>query len=260
MRVFAPILAYHKVSNKYEWGITSVRVRQFESQVRYLAQQNYRTISLEQYINGNYESIPGRPPVIFTFDDADESVYHHAFPILKAHGFTASLFVISDFVGKNSSWDANLGGISSRHLDWQHIKALAQQGWEIGSHTATHPDLVRLSSDRVTTELCQSRETISRHIQQPVRLLSYPFNRFDQRVVALTRETGYAGACALSVSEQVRKQHGNFAIQRQGVYLIDSLYNFQQKLSHSRIERLKQQIISFASRGTILYNRLRTVN
>ncbi len=257
MRVRVPILAYHKVSNKPEWGITSVRIRQFESQVRYLSQQNYHALSLESYITGNYKSNRQQPRIIITFDDADESVYHHAFPILKAHGFTATLFVIADFVGKNNSWDANLGGRSSRHLEWEQIKTLAHEGWEIGSHTATHPDLVNLSSDRAETELRQSKQIISQQIDQPVRFLSYPFNRFDHRIIGLARQAGYAGACALSVPEAFRKQHSDFTIPRQGVYLIDTLHRFQQKLSNSRVEQLKQKVISFASRGTIFYKRLR---
>ena len=257
MRVHVPILAYHKISNKHEWGITSVRIRQFESQVRYLSQQNYQTISLERYITGDYKSSRQQPLIIITFDDADESVYHHAFPILKAHGFTATLFVITDFVGKNNSWDANLGGRCSRHLEWKQIKALVKEGWEIGSHTATHPDLVRLPSDQAETELRQSKEFISRQIDQPVRFLSYPFNRFEQRIISLAKQTGYAGCCALSVPENLRKQHGDLAIPRQGVYLIDTLYGFQRKLSNSRVEQLKQRVISFASLGTIFYKRLR---
>lgn len=255
MRV--PILAYHRVSNKLDWGITTVRIRQFESQIRYLVQQNYHTISLERFIKGDYLSNRAKPPVIVTFDDADESVYHHAFPILKAYGFSATLFVIADFVGKTNSWDANLGRRFFRHLTWTQIKTLVDAGWEIGSHTATHSDLVGLSSDRVEQELSRSKELLSRQIDRPVHFLSYPFNRFDERIIALTKQTGYAGACALSVPAALRIQFGNFALPRHGIYLIDTLGALQEKLSDSPIERLKQQVISCAARGTIFYKRLR---
>ena len=255
MRV--PILAYHKVNNKFEWGINTVPIRRFETQLQYLKKNSYYSISLDQYIQKNYRMDATQRPVIITFDDADESVYDHGFPMLKNYGFTATLFVISDFVGMKNSWDANLGGIVSQHLNWEQIQVLADQGWEIGSHTATHRDLRALPEHEARAELVSSREVISAQIGIPVHFISYPFNRFDAETIALARKTGYRGGCALSVTEQQNSLPGQFAMPRFGVYSIDTLFWFKKKLSNSKIERVKQRVISFASQGTILYQRYR---
>lgn len=255
--VYVPILAYHKVNKQFEWGINTVSIRSFENQIKYLSENHYYTISLDQYINTEFRIYSKRRPVVITFDDADESVYHHAFLILRDYGFTATLFVISDYVGKLNYWDANLRGIHSKHLNWDKIRQLANAGWEIGSHTATHSDLLSLSIDEVTEELQSSKQVIEHNIERPVRFVSYPFNRFDRRIILEAQRIGYRGGCALSLSERMNGAPEQFIIQRHGVYSIDSLFWFKQKLSNSKIEQFKQRIISFASRGTILYNRFK---
>jgi peptidoglycan/xylan/chitin deacetylase (PgdA/CDA1 family) len=254
-RVYVPILAYHKVSDRFEWGINTVPICSFKNQIKYLSENRFYAISLEQYLNGGFSTSSKTQPVIITFDDADESVYYHAFPILSAYGFTATLFVVSNYVGKLNSWDANLGGIYSRHLGWEEIKKLANEGWEIGSHTATHRDLMGLSIDEAKMELQLSREVIEQKVQRPIRFISYPFSRFDYRVFLLAQQLGYLGGCALSISRSgIPKE---FNMPRKAVYLIDSLFWFKQKLTNSKIEQIKQRIISYGSRGTVLYQKYR---
>jgi len=255
--VYVPILAYHKVSNQFEWGINTVSVRLFETQIKYLSENNYYSISLEQYLNSSYQFNSKRHSVIITFDDADESIYHHVLPILKSYGFTATVFVISSYVGKLNTWDANLGGIYSRHLSWDQIVELSNEGWEIGSHTATHRDLLGLSIDEVKKELQSSREIIEQKVEKPIRFISYPFNRFDYRIISQAQQIGYSGGCALSVNKNLNSVPKQFTMLRHGVYSIDKIYWFKQKLYNSQIELFKQRIISRAAFGTIWYKRFR---
>jgi peptidoglycan/xylan/chitin deacetylase (PgdA/CDA1 family) len=252
--VYVPILAYHKVRNQFEWSITTVPIRAFESQIKYLAENNYYSISLKQYLDGASHT---QRPIIITFDDADESVFLHAFPILKSYNFTATVFIISNYVGKQNTWDANLGGGYSRHLNWDQIMELSGAGWEIGSHTARHRDLLHLSSVEVKEELQSSKEIIERRINLPIHFLAYPFSRYDRRIISIAQQIGYAGGCALGAKKNLKDDLSHFNIQRYGVYAIDTRDSFKQKLAHSSIEKIKQRIISSASLGTIWYKRLR---
>lgn len=252
-----PILAYHKVSNRFEWGINNVSIQSFENQINYLSENHYYTISLEQFLKTSFQIDSKRRPVVITFDDGDESIYHNAFPILEQHRFTATIFVISNYVGKLNSWDANLGRIYSRHLCWDQIIELLKAGWEIGSHTATHRDLLGLSPDESKYELQSSRERIEQQVERPIPFISYPFNRYDRRIISLAQQVGYTGGCGLSPQSRLNGAPQEFNIQRYGVYAIDNRYAFEMKLSNSKIEQFKQRIISFASIGTILYHRYR---
>lgn len=252
-----PILAYHKVNDKLEWGINTVSIRNFNKQIKYLYENNYYSISLEDYLNKNFEFEKKRRPVIITFDDSDESIYKHAYPILKKYGFTATIFVITNFVGKKNHWDSNLGGIYSQHLNWEQIIYLSNQGWEIGSHTENHPDLRRLPNEHVLNELKNSKYSLEKKIEKPVNFLSYPFNRFDERIISLASQCGYKGGCVLSSHRKFPNSLSRFVILRCGVYSIDSVRAFKKKLSNSTFELVKQRVISFFSIGTILYNQVK---
>ncbi|HDP99962.1 MAG TPA: polysaccharide deacetylase family protein, partial [bacterium] len=251
-----PILAYHKISDDFDWGITAVSKKAFEAQIKYLFENNFQTISIHQYLNkfGNLNT--RQRPVIITFDDADESVFNAAFPILKKYQYHASVFVISNFIGKINSWDANLFRRYSKHLSRQQLKELTTAGWEIGSHTASHPDLTRLSEQQLINELENSKKLIADLIQKPVDYIAYPFNRFNPRVLQMAQKIGYRAGFALSIRPDVDQLLLNFAIPRIGVYSIDGLTNFRKKLSFSKFEIRKQKWINYFSIGTIWYKRL----
>ncbi len=248
-----PILAYHKVENSFEIGITRVSIPAFERQVKYLFDHNYYSITLFDFKSNNFKSSK-YSPVIITFDDADESIYNHALPILEKYGFKATVFVVSNYVGKFNTWDYNFFGNRSKHLTWQQIQKLCHKGWEIGSHTASHQDLTRLSDEQVISELKSSKKSIEQNINKQVDFLSYPFNRFNEQVILLTKQAGYKGVCSLSTKNYYTNEFSDYVFPRLGVYLIDSLNSYRNKLNVSGFEFAKQRVISFFSIGTIMYN------
>lgn len=252
-----PILAYHKVKNSFEIGITRITVSAFERQVKYLFEHNYYSITLSDFKNKKFKSSK-YSPVIITFDDADESIYFHALPILEKYGFRATVFVVSDYVGKYNTWDYNLFGNRSKHLNWQQIKTLCQKGWEIGSHTASHKDLTRLSDEQVITELTTSKIRIEESINKPVDFLSYPFNRFNEQIILLTKQAGYEGGCSLFTQNYYTNKFADYVIPRLGVYLTDTINTYKNKLNNSRFELVKQRVISFFSLGTVIYKFVKT--
>ena len=115
---FVPILAYHKIQNTFDFSATYVTPAKFETQLKYLADSGYRSISLHDYVN-NKNTIGKR--VIFTFDDAYATVFKNAFPLLSKYKFTASIFVITQFVGKSNHWDYNFFKNGFGHCDWRQI-------------------------------------------------------------------------------------------------------------------------------------------
>jgi peptidoglycan/xylan/chitin deacetylase (PgdA/CDA1 family) len=167
----------------------------FERQMDYLEDHGYRTISLEQLsaFLEYREAIP-RKSVIITIDDGYSSVYDVAYPILREHGFTATLFIYTDFVG-----------VSSSALSWEQLAEMKAAGFEVGSHTLSHSDLSKQAEGedeqayraRVAGELRRSKEIIDRKLGQDTRFLAYPYGRFNTSVVKLTKESGYT--LALSV-------------------------------------------------------------
>jgi peptidoglycan/xylan/chitin deacetylase (PgdA/CDA1 family) len=243
-----PILAFHKIDFRWEWGVTRVTPRQFASVVHYLKGHGYTTITLEQALNPLFQ-LPQKP-VILTFDDAYQSIYDYAFPILEEAGYTATIFVITDFIGQKNTWDVNLGWLYFQHLSWDAILELSRAGFEFGSHTHRHPDLTRIGRKRILSELVTSKKIIEDRLGLSVPVISYPFGRYNREVLRLSREAGYCAGCAFWNRYPGEEQ---FVFERKAYYLFDGLWNLNAKLGHNlltRFEMAKLRVINFCSHGT----------
>ena len=187
-----PILSYHKIDTRFELGFTQLEPRVFRRQVETLARLGFRSLGSDALLRCVAQgTTPHSPSLVITFDDGYSSLAQHAFPVLADHGFTALVFVITDFVGGENSWDVQYGWRRFRHLSWDDLGGWQERGIEVHSHTATHPRLTWLSDQAVADELGRSRETIASRLGRAPAGLSYPFGVADVRVRRLAVEAGY---------------------------------------------------------------------
>ncbi|MCG0238166.1 MAG: polysaccharide deacetylase family protein [Firmicutes bacterium] len=149
----------------------------------YLARAGYNTVTLAQLYRHltSGEPLPEKP-VVITFDDGYASFYEHAFPRLRERGFVATLFVITDKVG------------TPRYVTWEQVREMAAAGIEIGSHTATHPDLRELEASQLEHEVSGSRKTLEEQVGVPVLFFCYPGGYYDEAALAAVQTAGYLGA------------------------------------------------------------------
>src|SRR5438128_1017468 len=166
---------------------------QFDAQLAALRRWGYETISFADWLayRRRERTLPRRP-IILTFDDGYRSTYEVAWPLLKRHHATASVFLVSDLIGKTNAWDAD--EIQEPLLDTRQIAAMRAGRIEFGSHTRTHPALIALPPDRVLAELRDSRTALEQLLDEPVRVLCYPYGKQNAAVRALAREAGYEAA------------------------------------------------------------------
>jgi peptidoglycan/xylan/chitin deacetylase (PgdA/CDA1 family) len=179
---------------------------------------------------------PAAKTVALTFDDAYRSVYELAHPILARRGFPGTVFAVSAFAGREGpmSWpgiDQWLAGPHAHELvpmSWEQLRRLAAAGWEIGSHTRTHPRLTQLDDEAVAEELTGSRHDCERWLDRPCESLAYPYGDHDDRVVAAAAQAGYIAACTLPAGlyRPVPLRWPRIAI-----YRVDSGARFRLKLS-----------------------------
>jgi len=246
------ILACHQVSDHFDLSITRQKVSQFQRGMSFLHDQGYRVVDLKEAASlgqGGEER-----SVALTFDDACQGVYENAFPILKEFGFTACVFVVTGYVGKQSEWDYGWGRNKRRHLNWEQIKEMADAGFEIGSHTVNHPDLTRIPKKFVEYELRISKETLEDKLGRRVDFLSYPFGRFNRYVQQEAERVGYRGAYTLR-SHSSRNETNPFCQTRWGVYLLDSPLSLRIKIDRGRLlwmEDMKGKIINAFAGWTIM--------
>ncbi|NBD16531.1 MAG: polysaccharide deacetylase family protein [Cyanobacteria bacterium] len=190
-----PILMYHHIaptgSSKFtRWRVTP---EAFEQQLRYLREAGAYSITLEQWRKAlvTKEPLPGKP-VLITFDDGYLDFATYAWPLLKRYGFSATVFIVADFVGQTNRWDSCFEyGEALPLLNWRQIKELHDEGVEFGSHTLTHRPLTSLSPAEVLREGSQSREIIERELGVPITSFAYPYGDLDSVVQRLIGRCGY---------------------------------------------------------------------
>jgi peptidoglycan/xylan/chitin deacetylase (PgdA/CDA1 family) len=249
---FPTILAYHKVTNRFEFGITRTTPSQFESQMKFL-NDNLEIVNGDVLLRNNDLS----NKAILTFDDGYEDFYYNAFPILQKYNFPAIVFLITSSIGKQNLWDANLGGIKFRHLNWEQIREMSENGIEFGSHTVNHTDLTRLSEREIYHELAESKSILESKLGKPLRFISYPFGKYNDTVMDIARNVGYNAGFSLNPHHS-NHTFNRFAIKRTAVYMLDNrfIYSIKCRNTHSRLywtQDLVCRFINKCSNGTIYY-------
>lgn len=173
-----PVLCYHRIGSGR--GKMIVSPGDFAEQMAYLAREGYRVISLPML----RDFLAGRGPlpaksVVITFDDGYRSTYEFAFPILKKHGFPATVFLYSDFIGAGDA------------LSWSQLREMVGSGLiEIQPHSKSHTNLVlRLPQEsdgayqqRLRTEMEKPGELIRQRLGREVYAYAYPYGDANQAV------------------------------------------------------------------------------
>ncbi len=187
----APVLCYHRIGGPLELGVTRVGRSVFARQMTALARAGWRTLSLDEFADVR-TTHDARRTFLLTFDDGYASLAEHAYPILADLGFTATTFLITDYVGKTNDWDVRYTWNRLDHLTWRQIEHWQSRGFHFASHGATHRRLTWLTDPDVADELGRSREQLrSRLGPDAARAIAYPFGAVNQRVQECARAVGY---------------------------------------------------------------------
>jgi peptidoglycan/xylan/chitin deacetylase (PgdA/CDA1 family) len=185
------------------------------------------------------EAVTSPPPgkvLAVTFDDGYRSVLELGLPILSRLGLPGSVYVPTDFAGSGRpmSWpgiDQWTGGPFEHELmpmSWDELGRLVRAGWEIGSHTCSHPRLTGLDRAGLDTELRVSREVCEERLGRSCASLAYPYGDHDGRVVEAARAAGYRAAGTLPSRFGSREP---LSWPRVGVYFGDDWRRFRTKVS-----------------------------
>ena len=198
MPFFRPlVLVYHAVSDT--WADTlSVRVADFEQQMRSLLARGYRGgTSCDLLANPD-----DRKLVHITFDDAFRSVAS-ALPVLRQFDLPCSIFVCTAYAREGRR--LSIPELAQRSdddeistMDWATLREFAEDGKvEIGSHGRDHVDLVQLSDAELHEELRNSKTEIEDSLGRRCATIAYPFGSQDARVRQAAADAGYTAAFAV---------------------------------------------------------------
>jgi hypothetical protein len=183
-----PILMYHVVGPTPSGAALPglyVGRRDFAAQLRWLARSGYYPVTLDavyRYWHG-LEELPKRP-IVLSFDDGYRQQFTIAGPLLERHDWPAVL-------------NLEYAHLVHQDLTGPMIRRMLSDGWELASHTMTHPDLTKGRAVEASVELTRSRQLLRRRFGMPVHFFCYPGGKFDARVVRAVRAAGYLGATTI---------------------------------------------------------------
>lgn len=203
------VLMYHRVARLPGYDQLTVSPQRFEQQMRVLVASR-KVVTLEHGLRSLRDGDLQENLVAVTFDDGYLDNLHEAAPILQHYGVPATIFVTTQFCDQTSSHPRYAGAtVAARlHLNWGEVVDLADRGFEIGSHTLSHPYLPSLTEERASQEIVQSRIRIEQRLQRPVRYFCYPSGDLSRREVRLVADAGYEAA--VSVAPGINRARGDF--------------------------------------------------
>ncbi len=223
------VLCYHAVSPTWDVPL-SVTPEALERHLHYLARSGWRAVTIREAVLDP----PSARSVALTFDDAFASVKTYAAPLLAELRMPATVFAPTSYVSSGAPlawpgvahWQHTAHAAELTPMSWDDLRELADDGWEIASHTRTHPHLTQLDDQALRAELEQSREECALTLGGSCETIAYPFGDVDRRVEECVAMAGYRVGATLASSLE---RSGVYRFPRTGIYRGDSYWRFRLK-------------------------------
>lgn len=221
-----PVLMYHRVGDAHnDWERKyCVSAAGFSAHMHTLARAGWQAVTIDDFfawLDGSLE-LPEQS-FLLTFDDGFLGVHEHAAPVLGKLGWPATVFLVSQMIGKADEWCRADNPSSATYplLTAAHIHALCLQGFSFHSHSRHHADLPTLSDTVLEDQLAGSKQDLEALLGEPVPYLAYPFGHYDERVLSQAKQAGYAAAFSVQPGFN-RVGADQFRIRRLDVFGTDS--------------------------------------
>jgi GT2 family glycosyltransferase/peptidoglycan/xylan/chitin deacetylase (PgdA/CDA1 family) len=242
-------LLYHHIGPARPGTMRELTVspERFERHIRWLERKGYAGIKPSDWLNWirHGKSLPSKP-ILVTFDDAYADTADSALPILRKYGFSAAVFVVTGRLAGTNTWDEAHGCGTLQLMPAEKIRYWAQQGFEFGAHSRTHPHLPMLSGPELAAEVTGSKDDLAALLGDPPVAFAYPFGECNDAVYDSVRGQF---DLAFSVEEGLNYLSGDpYCLRRAYVGPGDSLIEFALSARRGGIRRLRDWRIMLALR------------
>ena len=194
-----PILMYHSIELMPRSTVMRgmhVPPRRFKFQMWLLKILGYKGLSireLQPYLDG----IKVGKVVGITFDDGYQNNLINAAPILNKYKFSATCYLVSNYIGVSNVWDKSKGLSQRPLMTIPEVKEWISLGMDIGAHTLSHVDLKSSSKDIVKNEINLCKAILEKKFNITIMDFCYPFGSFDEATCSVVKKAGYTTATTM---------------------------------------------------------------
>ena len=173
-----PILVYHDLGTppaSEAYPGLFVSDADFLAGMQWLHHHGYQAVTLDEVMRAWYHGgrLPSKP-IVITFDNGYIPQATFAPAVMSRYG-----------------WPGVLNEITENHLANWRLARLLSIGWEIDSHSVTHPDLTTATPSELRYQVTGSRQFLKRTFRIPANSFCYPSNRYNTTVIAAVKAAGY---------------------------------------------------------------------
>jgi peptidoglycan/xylan/chitin deacetylase (PgdA/CDA1 family) len=233
---FLPVIVYHHIQSEVKSDVACTP-EQFEHQIKAIITAGYTPITLNQtamFLAGALNKKILKP-VLITFDDGYESLYHYALPVAVKYQVPMTVFVVTARIGRRMQF--------SNYLTASQILEMDASGyWDFGSHSHDlHTDILRIYNafgevknhpvkDLIRRDLNQSANRLAGLLSESPVAIAWPYGKFNHATTRLAREAGFK-LHFTSVYGYNEVGSNPFAIRRIPVTARDTAFSVLKKIS-----------------------------
>src|SRR5579875_2126819 len=176
-----PFLVYHALgpapANAPFPGLY-VSYGDFKAEMAWLHSHGYQAVTIDEVMKAWYHhgTLP-RKPIVITFDNGYPQQVTFAPHVMARYG-----------------WLGVLNEITENHLAPRQIWPIIHMGWEVDSHSLTHPELTTASAAELWAQVHDSRVYLQRTFHVPSNSFCYPSSHYNAAVIAAVKRAGYTNA------------------------------------------------------------------
>lgn len=178
-----PILLYHDfvtiVPDSDPDNFNYINTPQsFEENIKVLLENGYTIISFQELDDANNGKIElPKKPIIISMDDGYYSNYEYIFPILKKYNVKASIFIVTDKIGKEID--------GKKYLSWKECIEMQNSGLvEIFSHSKRHVFYNKHSVRTTRDDVIESYKIIEEKLgNKKLKVFAYPYGAYTKETV-----------------------------------------------------------------------------
>jgi peptidoglycan/xylan/chitin deacetylase (PgdA/CDA1 family) len=176
-----PILVYHDLGDappSEPYPGLYMPYATFKAEMAWLHANGWQAVTLDEMMNAWYHggTLPAKP-VVITFDNGYPPQVTFAPKVMARYG-----------------WPGVLNEITEDHLHNSQIWHVLKLGWEVDSHSLTHPDMVTLDAAEMQQQLVDSRRFLRHTFHIQSNSFCYPSSEYTDAVVAAVKAAGYTNA------------------------------------------------------------------